>query len=84
MTNESEDEHGEFGGELLPACDSSVKEKKIYWSTQFAKTFVSKLCKYKIIKLKNYLYLWHSCKKKKYCLFMLSTTKQRHVRVCVI
>lgn len=28
MTNESEDEHGEFGGELLPACDSSVKEKK--------------------------------------------------------
>lgn len=30
MTNESEDEHGEFGGELLPACDSSVKEKKIY------------------------------------------------------
>lgn len=64
MTNESEDEHGEFGGELLPACDSSVKEKKIYWSTQFAKTFVSKLCKYKIIKQKNYLYLWHSCKKK--------------------
>lgn len=82
MTNESEDEHGEFGGEMLPGCDSSVKEKRYVDLHKSLKTFVNKLFKYKIIKLKNYLYLWHTCKKKILPLHVINYKTEARARLC--
>lgn len=55
-------------GNLVVNCFLAVipllKKKRYVNLHKSLKTFENKLFKYKIIKLKNYLYLWHTCKKK--------------------
>lgn len=81
MMNEFEDEYGEFGGELFFGCDFFVKEKRYVNLYKLFKIFVNKLFKYKIIKFKNYLYLWYICKKK--ILFFYVINYKMEVCVCL-
>lgn len=73
-------------GNLVVNCFLAVipllKKKRYVNLHKSLKTFENKLFKYKIIKLKNYLYLWHTCKKKILPLHVINYKTEARARLC--